>query len=72
MIYLTPNEQKRFAIIKASLSKKITNAQVATHLGVSIRQVQRLKAAVRDKGEQAVIHGLRNKPSNRRNRSKDI
>jgi hypothetical protein len=35
-------------------------------LGWSVRQVKRLLHAVKKRGDQAVIHGLRGKPSNQR------
>jgi transposase len=44
----------------------ITQAEAATELGVSLRQVKRLLKALKKRGDRAVIHGLRGRPSARR------
>lgn len=61
---LTQKEQERLSVITDTLSGKITKAQAATILGISTRQVKRLKSKVRENGATAVIHQLKGKVSN--------
>ena len=63
---LTENEKRRFEIISLCLKRNITNKHAATMLERSIRQIQRLKVAVRIRGIQGVVNGLKGKPSNHR------
>lgn len=63
---LTAREREKAVILTAAIEGKVTNAQVAKQLHLSIRQVQRAKAAVRRDGYPAVIHGLKGKPGNHR------
>lgn len=58
-VTLTAKEQTRLDVIKRLLSKEITNGLAAKMLGISGRQVKRLKKRVKNEGEQAVIHGLK-------------
>ena len=43
---------------------KITNAQAAKQLRLSVRQVKRAKASVRKGGENAISHRLKSRISN--------
>jgi hypothetical protein len=43
----------------------ISQGEAAEELGLSIRQVQRLLDGLKERGDKAVVHGLRGKPSNR-------
>lgn len=61
---LTRREQEKLAVINDALSGKITKAQAAAMLGISPRQVKRLKSKVRENGALAVIHKLKGKQSN--------
>ncbi len=63
---LSDKEQARLDVIKKLLARKITNDLAAKTLGISTRQVKRLKKKVRSEGEQAVIHGLKEKLGNHR------
>jgi hypothetical protein len=63
-IRLTQKEQEKFAIITDALSGKITKAQAAVMLGISTRQIKRLKGQIREHGSVAVIHKLKGKESN--------
>ena len=54
---LTPQERERYGIIYSCTNSKITNAEAAARLRLTIRQVQRLKRAVEKKGELAIVHG---------------
>jgi transposase len=47
----------RLSLLKGALDGKYTVNYIAKKLGISERQVKRLKAAVREQGEAAVIHG---------------
>ena len=51
---------------KKRSAKAGTQAQAAELLGLSVRQVRRLVAAVRARGDAAVVHALRGRASNRR------
>jgi hypothetical protein len=62
----TAAEQEKAAILTAAIRGKVTNAQAATQLRLSIRQVQRAKAAMRKNGIPALVHGLKGKPGNHR------
>jgi predicted ArsR family transcriptional regulator len=52
--------------LKKARKKLITQREAAEELGVSIRQVRRLLQALKERGDKAVIHGLRGRPSNRK------
>ena len=62
---LTPKDRERYEIIRSSLAGDITNAEAAARLRLKIRQVQRLKRSVKNKGEAGIIHANRGKRSNR-------
>lgn len=53
---LTKREQEKLAVINDCLSGSITKAQAATMLGISPRQIKRLKSKVRENGAEAIIH----------------
>lgn len=61
---LTQQEQVKFTVINHALQGKITNGKAAVILGISSRQVKRLKKKVRQEREQAVVHGLKGGISN--------
>ena len=63
---MTQAERDRLVALKKAKKRLITQGQAAEELGVSVRQVKRLLHALKKRGDQAVIHGLRGKPSNRR------
>jgi predicted ArsR family transcriptional regulator len=44
----------------------MTQREAAEELGLSTRQVKRLLYALKKRGDKAMVHGLRGKPSNRR------
>lgn len=55
--YLMSQEQiKRYIIIEKSLEGILTVREAAEHLGLSVRQVIRLRKGVREKGACALIH----------------
>ena len=61
---LTTQERERYDIIRACIDGDLTNAEAASRLGLKIRQVQNLKCAVGDKGNQGIVHGNKGKVSN--------
>lgn len=61
---LTHQEQEKFTVINDCLKGTITKAQAARMLGVSTRQIKRLKNKVRENGTTGVIHRLKGKQSN--------
>ena len=55
--YLMSQEQlKRFKVITDSLEGKLTVLEAATSLGLSVRQVKRLRKGVKEKGPGFLIH----------------
>lgn len=63
---LSDKERTRLDVVKKLLAKKITNDLAAKTLGISSRQVKRLKKRVRNEGKQAIIHGLKGGLGNHR------
>lgn len=65
-IILSMKEEKRYEVVKESLAGKIKVKQAAEVLGLSERQVYRIRRRVREEGIKGVIHRLRGKRSKRR------
>src|SRR4029453_11530552 len=63
---LSRKELHRPGLLKAVCAGRITNAQAATALRLSVRQVQRLKGRFQLGGAPALRHGGRGRPSPRR------
>jgi transposase len=63
---MTQAERDRLVALKKAKKKLITQKQAAEEIGVTERQVRRLLRKLRRKGDHAVIHELRGRPSNRR------
>ncbi len=63
-VNLTQKEEEKFKIIQQALTGSLTNGKAAVMLGVSIRQVKRLKVKVREMGSNAVIHKLKGQKGN--------
>ena len=61
---LTQREQEKLAIINGTFVGQYTNSQAAKILGLSTRQIKRLKKKVRLEGATVVIHQLKGKQSN--------
>lgn len=61
---LTSTEENKSYIINLALEKKIINGVAAKQLGISTRQVRRLKNSIKSKGIDGVVHGLKGKVSN--------
>jgi transposase len=65
-ITISMKEMSRYEVIRESLEKRIKVAEAAEVLGLSERQVYRIRARVREQGLKGVIHGLKGKSSKRR------
>jgi hypothetical protein len=63
---MTQADRDRLVTLKKAKKKLITQRAAAEELGLSTRQVKRLLYALKKRGDKAVVHGLRGKPSNRR------
>lgn len=63
---MTQAERDRLVTLRKAKKKLITQKQAAEEIGVTERQIRRLLRKLRRKGDRAVIHELRDRPSNRR------
>lgn len=61
-VTFTMKELKRYGVIQSLMAKKMTNAEAAACLGLSTRQIIRIKKKVLQKGPLGVIHGNRDRP----------
>lgn len=61
---LTPKEQYKLEIVTKVINREIKPGHAALMLGISTRQIRRLRAAIQDGGSEAVVHGLRGKQGN--------
>jgi transposase len=65
-LLMTQADRDRLVTLRKTKKRLITQRQAAEELGLSIRQVKRLVNALKKRGDKALIHGLRGKPSNQR------
>ena len=65
LITMTSKESNRYEIISSLINKAIDGVEAAKLLGLSIRQIKRIKAKARLFGVKGIIHGNRGKESNR-------
>src|SRR5215469_1541902 len=65
-LLMTQADRDRLVALKKAKKGRISQREAAEELDVSIRQVQRLLSRLRIGGDKAVVHGLREKPSNRK------
>lgn len=65
-ITLTPEEQRRGAVLAQLTAGILTTEEAALFLGVSVRQVWRLRARYLAGGPATLAHGNRGRPSGRR------
>jgi len=63
---MTQAERDRLSSLKKAVEKLITQKQAAAEIGVTERQVRRLVKKWKGRGDLAVMHALRGKPSNRK------
>src|SRR5574337_837758 len=66
LIPMTPRDLHRYHVLRLVLEHRITGGEAARSLGLSLRQVRRLLAAIRVAGQHAIVHGNRGQPSARR------
>lgn len=66
LISMTPKELSRYGVIKRLIEKEIDGTEASKQLGLSKRQVKRIKARVIKEGARGIIHGQRGKTSNNR------
>jgi hypothetical protein len=65
-LLMTQADRDRLVTLKKARKNLITQREAAEELDLSIRQIQRILGALEGRGDKAVVHGLRGKPSNRR------
>jgi hypothetical protein len=63
-ITLTEEELFKFAIITKLIGGAITMKEAREQIGLSVRQIKRLRRRVADHGANGIVHGLRGKPGN--------
>ena len=63
---MSRKEVPRAGLLKAALAGRISNAQGAQALELSVRQFQRLKGRYRAEGAAGLVHRLRGRPAARR------
>jgi transposase len=56
---MSSKEARRPGLVQAAMAGKVTNAEAALALGLSVRQFRRLKAAYRRRGVGGLLHGNR-------------
>lgn len=65
-IALSQRERDRLHVLHEVQRKQLTQSEAAGRLKISDRQIRRLLVGLRKRGDRAVLHGLRGRPSNRR------
>ena len=63
---MSSKEVPRAGLLKAALAGRLTNAQGARALRLSVRQFRRLERRFREQGARGLLHALRGRPSHRR------
>lgn len=63
---MTQADRDRLVTLKKAKKKLITQAEAAAELQVSVRHVKRMLKALGERGDRAVVHGLRGRASNRK------
>ena len=63
---MSQRELQKYKVIRMAIEGKITVREAAEVLGLSTRQVKRLKQSVRERGAKGVIHGNSQQPSPKR------
>ncbi len=65
-ITMSKKELTRYEIVRRVIDKRMRQAEAASRLGVTERQVKRLVRAVREEGATGLVSKRRGRPSNRR------
>lgn len=63
---MTQRAQQRLVVLNALERGEVLMAEAAALIGLSVRQVRRLRRAYRRRGAKALVHGNRGRPSPRR------
>ena len=63
---MTQRQRDRLVVLKKAQKRLISQKQAAEEAEVSDRQIRRLLDKLKQSGDQAVIHGLQGRPSNRK------
>ena len=63
---LSQRERDRLKVLHEVKQKQVTQVQAAQRLEITDRHIRRLLLQVSERGDRAVIHGLRGRPSNRK------
>lgn len=66
LITMTQKGLSRYEIIKRLIKKKVGGTEAAKQIGLSVRQVKRIKAKVMREGVKGVIHRSRGRVGNRK------
>lgn len=66
MIEMTTKDVLRSQVMAQVVEGKLDQASAASRLGISVRQVKRLKRRLQDEGTQGLLNKKRGRPSNRR------
>ena len=64
IITMTQKDLSRYEIIKRLIRREINGTEVGKIIGLSVRQVKRIKARIKKYGAKGIIHGNRGKTSN--------
>jgi hypothetical protein len=62
---MSRKEVPRAGLAKAAFAGRLTNAQAARALHMTVRQFQRVKKRFREQGARGLLHALRGRPGNR-------
>src|SRR5258708_13524278 len=64
-ITLSQRERDRLKVLHEVQQKHLSQVAAAARLKVTARQVRRMLLRIRERGDAALVHGLRARPSNR-------
>ena len=64
-ITMAQHELRRLHVIRKAIDKVITQQDASEVIGISLRQVQRMVARVKDEGDKGIVHKSRGRISNR-------
>ena len=65
-LWMSAKEWDRLKVLHEVRKRHITQKQAAAELGLSVRWVRKLLVHLRARGDSALRHGLRGRPSNRK------
>jgi transposase len=72
LITMSHKELSRYNIIKQLIDGEINGTDASKQAGLSVRQIKRLKAKVKEKGAEGLIHGNRGQIGNRKFKDKTM